>query len=377
MNASVRELTHRERFNRLFDGDPVDRAPFLDYMGKCNYRSCLARWKTEGLSPEADGDEVVRLMGFDYCRGYFLAVKPLVFPEFEAQFVKNEGGRIYRRNKWGALEVNLDGGELMPITLEGPVRDRHSWNAIKERLRPGGRARFPAGFADMCEEAEKSGLPIYAGDLPVGFFGGPRELCGFDNLIYMFYDDRDLLSEILDTLCDLWIEIYSEVQKFVKLDYFFIWEDMCCKTGPLIGPALFLEFLLPRYRRFTSSLRAGGCRHIVVDSDGDERPLAPLWIEGGVNIVFPWETQFGLDITEVRRQYPDMGIIGGLDKHALERTRGDMDRELAKVPHMLERGRYIPCCDHGVTNMVSWDNYRYFYEKLRELVYNYAPKYNV
>jgi hypothetical protein len=41
---------------------------------------------------------------------------------------------------------------------------------------------------------------------------------------------------------------------------------------------------------------------------------------------------------------------------------------------MLESGRYIPGLDHGVPDDVSWDNYRYFYEKLRELIWKYPPK---
>ena len=368
------ELTHRERFNRLFGGQEVDRAPFLDYMGKCNFPSCIERWKAEGLDSGADADDVQRMMGFDYARGYFLRPKMLLYPEFDIQFVKREGDKIYTRNKWGGLEIQKDGSEYMPITIDGIVKDRHSWDAVKERLTGDIAPRFPDDFDRLCEEAEKSGLPVYSGDLPAGFFGGPRELCGFENLIYMFCDDPGLLHEILDTLCDLWIDIYTEIQKRVHLDYIFIWEDMCSKNGPLISPAMFREFLLPRYKRLTSAIRAGGCGHFIVDSDGDERPLVPLWLEGGVDIVFPWESQFGLDISKVRDEYPGLGIIGGLDKHTLEFSRKEMDAELEKIPRMLERGRYIPCCDHGVTNQVSWDNYRYFYEKLREMVYKYAPR---
>jgi len=163
------------------------------------------------------------------------------------------------------------------------------------------------------------------------------------------------------------------IQQRVKLDYFFIWEDMCGKTGTLISPDLFRGFLLPYYKRLTASLRNGGCSHIVVDSDGDERPLVPLWIEGGVNIVFPWESQFGLDLHAVRRQYPTLGLAGGLNKRVLEFDRSEMDKELDKVPYLLESGYFIPSCDHGVTNNVSWCNYRYFYERLRELIYRYPP----
>ena len=189
----------------------------------------------------------------------------------------------------------------------------------------------------------------------------------------MFYDDPGLMHEILDTLCDLWIALYTRVQQDARIDWFFIWEDMCFKSGPLISPQLFREFLLPRYRRFTSALRDNGCRHVLVDSDGDERPLVPLWVEGGVTIVFPWETQFGLDITEVRRRHPDLGMMGGIDKTALARGREAIDGELEKVPFMLERGRYVPGLDHGVPPDVSWDDYRYFYDRLREMIWKYPP----
>ncbi|MCL2060656.1 MAG: hypothetical protein FWH01_16655, partial [Oscillospiraceae bacterium] len=290
------ELTHRERFDRLFKGEPVDRAPFLDYMGKCNFPSCLSRWKTEGLKADADADDVRNMMGFDYGRGYYIPVKTLVYPEFEVKVVKREGEKVYTRNAWGGLEILKEGSELMPIAIDGIVKDRYSWDAVKERLKGDAAPRLPDNFDSICEEAKNSGLPVYAGDRPAGFFGAPRELCGFENLIFMFYDDPKLLAEILETLCDLWISVFTEILKRVRLDYIFIWEDMCSKNGPLISPAMFREFLLPNYKRLTSALKTGGCEHFIVDSDGDERPLVTLWQEGGVNIVFPWESQFGLDM---------------------------------------------------------------------------------
>lgn len=367
-------MTSRERFNNLFSGKPVDRAPFLDFMGGCNFPSCLGRWKKEGLAGGAGWDQVREIIGFDYPRGIFIQPKLLFFPEFEVKLIKHEGDKTFTRNRWGGLEMQKDGSEVMSLTIEGPVQDRKSWEEVKDRLSGLITERMPADFEALCAEAAETDLPVYSGDLPAGFFGALREIFGFEQFMYTFYDDPELLNEILDTLCDLWIVLYNKIQEKVKLDYVFIWEDMCSKNGPLISPALFREFLLPRYKRLTASVRKAGCRNFMVDSDGDERPLAPLWIEGGVNITVPWETQFGLDMLEVRRSFPRLGIIGGLNKHVLEFTKEDMDRELEKVPPLLEKGYYIPSLDHGVTNAVSWDNYRYFYEKLKELIFRYPPQ---
>ena len=42
-----------------------------------------------------------------------------------------------------------------------------------------------------------------SGHLPLGLFGAPRKLLGFEQLSFMFYDDPALLHDILDALCDL------------------------------------------------------------------------------------------------------------------------------------------------------------------------------
>lgn len=367
------KLTNRERYVRLFNGEPVNRAPFFDIMGA--WPSAVERWKTEGLDKDATRETVFDMMGFDSHRGFMLPVKGFIWPEFEREILEEDGDTIFFRGRWGATKRWLRDSEVLPLIISGPVRDRASWQAVKERLDPDTPGRLPEQqeWGEICREARESGEPVYTGDLPIGFFGGPRELLGFERQVTLFYDDPSLMHEILDTLCDLWIAIYTKVERDVHLNWFFIWEDMCYKKGPLISPALFREFLLPRYKRFTRALREAGCDHIMVDSDGDERPLTPLWLEGGVNITFPWETQFGLDITEVRRKYPTMGMIGGLDKFALAHGREAIDKQLEKVPFMLESGRYIPGLDHGVPPDVSWDNYRYFFEKLREMIWKYPP----
>ena len=365
-------LTNRQRFSRTFNGEPVDHTPFLDVMGF--WDASLERWKTEGLSQNASAATVRKMVGFDGGLGFFLPVNGFVCPAFEPQVVRQEGEKTFTRNRWGAIELNFAGSELIPITIEGPVSDRKSWEKIKPLLQPDTPGRLPDQWMMLCKQARESGEPVYTGELPVGFFGSVRELMGFERQAALFYDGPDLMDDILDTLCDLWIAVYTRVERDIHLDYFYIWEDMCYKGGPLISPALFRRFLLPRYQRLTAALRASGCAHILVDSDGDMRKLVPLWIEGGVDITFPWETQFGLDIIAVRRQYPRLGIIGGLDKYALSRGREAMDKELEKLPFMLESGRYIPGLDHGVPNDVSWDDYRYFYERLYDLILRYPSQ---
>ncbi len=289
--------------------------------------------------------------------------------------MEDEGDTQVIIDRWGVRQRARKDGHSMPEFLSFLVSSRDDWRKVKVRFEvtTGGRLPKQDHWRAFCDTNANRTDPCYAGDRPIGFFGGPRELFGLEGLVYAFHDDPALVEDVLDTMCDLWIELYTKAIQEAGIDFFFIWEDMCFKTGPLLSPAMFREFLVPRYRRFNAALRDIGVDIIMVDSDGDMRALIDPWREGGVTCLFPWETQMGLDITEVRRKYPTLQMIGGIDKHQLALGREAIDRELGKVPFMLESGRYLPAVDHFIPPDVSWDNYRYFCEQLRALIERYPP----
>jgi uroporphyrinogen decarboxylase len=361
------QLSNRERFLRLMRGQAVDRAPFFPCFGP--WPQTLARWHSEGLSEGADYREVV---GFDGDLRHRLPINAFLCPQFERRVLAQSGDVSLVRDRRGVVRRERNDGYALEF-VSHPVTDRESWKRIVWRLQPNTEQRFPDDWAAFCRAHAERRDPSYAGDLPVGFYGGPRELLGFRRLTYLYYDDPAFLEGILDTLCDLWIAVYQRAFGDARPDFFFVWEDMCYKGGPLISPGLFRRFLLPRYKRLTGAVRESGVDLIMVDSDGDPRALIPLWREGGVNILFPLETQMGLDICELRRQHPTLGMIGGINKYALALGRDAIDEELRKVPSMLESGRYLPAVDHSVPPDVSWDDYRYFCERLRELIERYPP----
>ena len=368
--ATHMDINNRERFLRLMRGQPVDRAPFFPCFGP--WPATLERWHDEGLPRDADWREVC---GFDGDLRHCLPVNGFLCPNFEGQVLEEDEHTRVVVDRFGVRKRERKDGGSMPEFLSFLVRDRADWERAKERFDPDapGRLPPPEQWQRVCDAAAARTDPYYAGDLPTGFFGGPRELFGMEGFVLAFYDDPDLVEDVLDTLCDLWSAFYPRVIAQAPIDFFFVWEDMCFKTGPLLSPHLFKKFLVPRYQRFTAALRAAGVDIIMVDSDGDPRALVDLWLEGGVTCLFPWETQMGLDITAVRRRYPTLQMIGGIDKHRLALGRAAIDAELEKVPFMLESGRYLPALDHFVPPDVSWDSYRYFCERLREMIERYGP----
>ena len=77
-----------------------------------------------------------------------------------------------------------------------------------------------------------------------------------------------------------------------------------------------------------------------------------------------------IDLPEaIRKEYPELGIMGGLDKNALARDRAAIDKEVEKARWMVEHGRYIPGFDHLLPDNIPWENMAYATEKLRELCF--------
>ena len=125
----------------------------------------------------------------------------------------------------------------------------------------------------------------------------------------------------------------------------------------------------------TSFLKDSGVKVILVDSDGDVWKLLPLWLEGGVTGMYPFEVMAGMDVVEVRKAYPQLQILGGIDKTQLALGKKEIDEELeARLPFMLPRGGYIPFVDHVVPTNIPWDNFVYYRQRVAEMAERYGGR---
>ena len=127
--------------------------------------------------------------------------------------------------------------------------------------------------------------------------------------------------------------------------------------------------MLPYYKELIAFIKGDLEVPVIgVDSDGRVTKLIPAFVEAGVNFIWPFEVQAGMDVLEVRRQWPRQFVImGGMDKRALYHDRDTIRSEVMRVvPSMLAAGGYIPAIDHAVPPEVSLDNWLYFLELVRE-----------
>ena len=319
--------------------------------------------------PNYYGKDVKDYFGFDE-RVHAAPIYALPLPLFDKEIYEEEEENItYKREDDGKVVKTRKDGSSMPLFLEFPVKNKPDFEKMKERFDPNHPGRLPENLdAKIKEYKERDYVLQIGGTLFSGFFSILREMMGLETTLINFYDDPKLIIEMLEFFTDYYIKLNSKVVSKVEVDYMYIWEDMSYKNGPLISPELFRKFILPYYKKFTSAMSNYGVKNFFVDTDGNCEKLIPLFIEGGVTGLLPFEINAGMDIEKIRAQYPKLIIMGGINKTALSKGRDSIIKEIEKAKRMISIGGYIPYTDHAVQPDVSFGSYKFFRENLAKLL---------
>jgi hypothetical protein len=260
----------------------------------------------------------------------------------------------------------------MPMWLEFPVKDRNDWETIKrDRLNINSiKDRYIISVDEYLNNQKAKTYPRGISDYPCGFFGSLRTLMGDIGLFYNYHDNPSLIHDICSHLCNLWLSISEELTSSIDFDYAIFFEDMAGKQGSLISPDIFKEFMTPYYKKIIDYLKSKGVKLFIVDTDGKVDELIPLFLDLGMNSMLPFERQAGNDIIKYRKLYPELRIMGGFDKNTLFKGKDAIDKELEKEEWLITQGGYVPYADHSVPPNASWENFKYYRNKLNKIIEN-------
>jgi len=355
----------------------------------------IERWYTEGMPkrrpPELSGE--VQFICGDVCawpdpfdgsavgsadvHDYFELDEPIrsvplnmgPLPGYEKRILDEDEENITMVRWDGKTVKTRRDGTAMPQFQRYPVTCRPEFERFKERFRPDLNARVGADLITLQEHYRNRVFPVQLGGSNFcGFYSVLRECMGVTETAYVLYDDPELIEEMLDFFTDYYIALYTQLLSRIDIDYILIWEDMCFKNGPLISPKMFKNICLPRYKRFIRAMRAQNVSRFIVDTDGNFDLLIDDFMEAGVGAIYPFEVAAGMDIEKTRERYPDLVIIGGIDKRMLAMGKEEIDIQIRLVDRMLQKGGFLPCVDHAVTPDVSFENYRYFRGEMKKVL---------
>ncbi len=355
-------MNPRERFNAVARFREPDR-PFL--WGDGMWPETAARWREEGW----DGRPFNQLFPEDPILQPPGEPRPISagpWPPFERRVIDETDETVTYVDEDGIVRREFKGDKgwsSMPQFVKYPVETEGDFDKLaRDRLAPKVEERLPGNWDDKVGEWKYRTAPLlYFAGRWGGFFGPLRNLVGIKRLCTLFYEKPEFVERMMDQRVEVLLAILGRILDDVDLDVFGFWEDMAYRTGPLLSPDMFREFMFPRYRIVCDYLRSRGVELICVDSDGDVRTLIPLWLKAGVNGIWPLEVQANMDVVELRRRYGrELVMIGGIDKRSLAKGRREIEAEVDRVWPVVETGGYFPHLDHSVPPDVSWENFCHY-----------------
>ncbi len=364
-----------DRFHRVFTYQPVDRVPDIEFG---YWPQTIRRWLKEGmpleLTPVETEDmfspKVDAFFGFEH-EGAGLGGRLEINPPFEEQIIERKAESVVYRDANGILAErylhNVENSSI-PHFLDFPVKTPSDWAAIKTRYRLDDPYRnFSLSQINDLRQGYQAGQELRL--FFVGFYGKLRDWMGMQALSMAFYDEPGMIHDMVYHWADLCLEQIKQIPADLPIDRLDWWEDMASKAGPLVGPRTFRKFLLPGYKRVMQAAHQRGCQLSMVDCDGNPHDLVSLWLEAGVNIMFPLEVSAGVDPFAWRQEFGmDLRLRGGIAKAPLVEGGKAIDRELERIRPLLEQGGYIPHLDHLVPPDIPYAHYCEYLEKKRKLI---------
>jgi uroporphyrinogen decarboxylase len=391
-------MNTRERFLATMAFQPVDRIPLWDFG---YWDQTLPAWKSQGAplqdpipAPKSPEEAAFSPQGFSY--PWSLALLPgevslepgsqthlpldpgilrvplnsFISPPFAYRVVEERGDIILVQDPRGHIRMDKKDGASISNIVRPLVSNREDWERVKaERLALSLDGRLPPNWPQLRDALKGRDRPLAIGGTSAmfGFYHTTRYLLGPEQLLYSVYDSPDLVRDIMGHLADLYVFLFDKILTEISVDLAFATEDIGFKSGPFISPAMFREFVLPCYRKVMAMLREHGVTILIVDSDGNNWALIPLFLEGGVTGMAPMEVAADMDVVKIRDAFPQLQIVGGIDKRCLAAGREQIDQELEYKLGILGQGGYIPTVDHTVPPDVPWEHYVYYRQRVEAL----------
>ena len=191
-------MTNRERIINTVLCKKTDRLPFMHMFGP--WPETIERWESEGLE---DGQKWKQGFGFD--AGLIeVAVNYGYSPAYEYQILEDRGDTLIARDTFGIIAESLKVGSSIPRYIEYPVKDHDDWEKMKkERLDPDDVRRFPDNWNELIRFYNEGDVAVQLGVFPYGLFGTLRDMMGVEELLVSFYQQPDLIHEMMDYLTDI------------------------------------------------------------------------------------------------------------------------------------------------------------------------------
>jgi len=258
------------------------------------------------------------------------------------------------RDQWGVVRGFGIGQEAIGYPIEGPIKSEKDLLTYKV---PDPEADGVLGQIPSVVERFKGKKAVFAFGRDA--FINPCYLRGMQNLLMDFVANPRFAHQVIDLSLEYFMRANERLVE-AGADIIVLGDDYANKTGPLMSPRHFEEFVLPGLTRMVRHLKERDA-YVIKHTDGNIWPILDMIVSSGIDAINPLEPVAGMDIGEVKKKYGDrVCVVGNIDCGDLlcRRSPEEVDEAVRRcIAEASPGGGHIISSSNTIHSGVKTENY--------------------
>lgn len=268
--------------------------------------------------------------------------------------------KIYK-DFWGIVRRETE--ESIPVPIEGPIQ------SLEDLI----QYSPPDAKDDPILKAIPNVVKRYKGKKAIvlcsrAVFYNSWALRGFEDYLMDLLLNPELPKKIGHMVVDYYKDLHSLAIR-AGVDIIVLGDDYAYKTGSMMSPANFREFIFPGLREVVENIKREGA-FCIKHTDGNILDIIEQIVESGIDCLGPLEPipVPGMDLAEIKKRFNSICVMGNVDIDLLSRGSEDEVRSVTKklIELVSPGGRYILSSGNSVCSSVRPENFRAMIETARE-----------
>lgn len=201
-----------------------------------------------------------------------------------------------------------------------------------------------------------------------GFMDQAYRFIGYELFSLGTFDAPELINQLIEVFFQtqmIYLKLYGKYKMSHSLVYC---DDLAFNTSTLFSPAFLEDVYFHRLKRLVDEVHTEGIKFIF-HSDGNLYPIIESLYSCGIDGLNPLEILAGMDIVEVRKRYPKLVLIGGIDCSQLlpYGTYSEIKKEISRIVNEIGAlGGIMLGSTTEIHSAISLDNLRCMIDNIKE-----------
>lgn len=335
-----------ERVIKVLNGEIPDRVPTFELLIDPKViKGIIGTDSYMDLCDELDMDVVISQTPSKLYRETVL--------DAEKQIVQNEWGMVRQYNN-----------EVVSHPLHGPIETMEDALAYKA----------PDPTEEFRFEYLKEMVRRFKGKRFIGFhlhdgFNYSYYLTSMQDMMCSLIEEPELIHRLVDISIEHNMKL-AEKALDLGADFILTGDDYGSKTSLLVSRNHFQEFFLPGLKKICNLVQDKG-GYMLKHCCGNINPLIGDMVDFGIRAMHPLDENSGIDQIEVKKKYPSLTVMGGVDcdRPLTDFTPQQMEEYVKEILRThAPGGRYICATSNSVHFSAKPENFK----AMQEAVYKYG-----